>query len=299
MQPDPSRAMPSLALPIAVVGAVAAMSAVLFFGGSWDAARNAYHPAAPPIAGAAVGLALGLVLDRWRVLANDRPAAALLRVIPALLVAGGLVGALLLIIAGLDGWFARLFVTGGSGAALVFAPSCLVVMRASARAGRARLGSLVAAADRQTVVSTTAAAIAVSTLAAVGAHASQTALARGLIVGVAGVAAHLVLALFLRDHLLARRLERTASSELEAGAAHDDATRARIDVGLGSGAWLAPHRAPAYRSAIRGEVLLRGDVDAARAALKGERNRRLRSLAVVVAVPPSAAALWAAQIAPG
>lgn len=284
--------MPSMALPTAAVGAAGASFIVLFLTGSWAAARSAFDPSVPPIAGGLVGLGLGAVLDRWRERSTEAIGATLGRVLPALFVAGGLVGTVLAFASSLEWWRTWIIMPGAAVYALLFAPSCLVIMRASARASRARLGSLVAAADRQTVASTTAAAIAVSSLPAAFAHPMRAPLALGLMASVTVGAAYAVLGLLLRDRSLARRLDALASQDLEPGAPGDDARRAAVDVGLGAGTWTAPHRTPGYRAASRGELLLRGDIDAARTALRGERNRRLRTLAVIVGVLPVAALSW-------
>jgi hypothetical protein len=115
---------------------------VFYLGSISNTAPLAIHPASPLLVGGVVGPALGLLLDRWRLLSTDRPFATLPRVIPTLLVGGAVAGTLLRFVSDEQWWRTSSWELEGAVYALLFTPSCLLIMRASARAGRARLGSL-------------------------------------------------------------------------------------------------------------------------------------------------------------
>lgn len=292
---DDSGTMPSLAKPFAAFGAAAGLFAILALGSFRDAAREV-SPLAPMIMTAGVGACAGEALRRMRRLHSPmlaREAVVLwVAIITAIAgaVSGGLVG---LVTWGPDG-FAR-FAVGGAAVALAFVPSCLVVFDAAKRAGRARHGSLVAATDRRTVLSTVLAGIAFAGATQVPAVLSANVspalaplvqVALSLVACLGATVAIVVLQWRDRSGRAALEahakdaawLERAASEEEEpsAGAGTKDA----VDLGLGADRWARTDAN--YRLSGRPEVVLKGSVERATAAFDECARHRHRSLIVAV-----------------
>jgi hypothetical protein len=275
---DDLASAPRLVLPIAAVGAAGATFATFAVGGSYGAAA-ATAPTDAAIAGALTGALAGVLLDRWRGIATHRLGATLLRVVPVIAMAGVMVGAFVAWRA-LDTMHVWLFAPGGALVALLFVPSCLVVMRASARAGRARLGSLVANADRRSVWTTTATVIAVSAIGGMLAAPLRAHAATSLVRSTLCMAALLAIACAWRDGAARRRLARVPT-HLDEETSVEGARAGVLDLGLGQSFWSAPPTAERYRSSSRGEVLLRGDRELALAALAAMQRRRFVALGVI------------------
>ncbi len=275
---DDLASAPRLVLPIAAVGAAGATFATFAVGGSYGAAA-ATAPVDAAIAGTLTGAIAGLLLDRWRGLATQRLGATLLRVAPLIALAGAMVGGFIAWRA-LDPMHVWLFAPGGALVALLFVPSCLVVMRASARAGRARLGSLVAYADRRSVWTTTVTAIAVSALGGLLAAPAHTFAAMSLVRSTSCAAALLAIACAWRDGAAKRKLARLPT-QLDEEASVGNPHRGVLDLGLGQSFWSAAPAAERYRSSSRGEVLLRGDRGLALALLATMQRRRFVALGII------------------
>jgi hypothetical protein len=285
--------MPSLAKPFAVFGAAAGLFAILAMGAFRQPAREVL-PLTPMILTAGVAAIAGEVLRRWRRLHDPMLAREALVLWVAIITgiagaaSGGLVG---LFTWGSDG-FAR-FTLGGAAVALAFVPSCLVVFDAARRAGRARHGSLVAATDRRTVMSTVLAGVAFAGATQVPAVLSlNTSHAFPPLVQI-GLSFIACLGSTLAIVLLQRR-DRRAGAALEAHAKEiawlerapsDEADSATspaaepIDLGLGAARWARTSDAT-YRSSGRPDVVLRGSVERAIAAFDECARRRHRSLVV-------------------
>jgi hypothetical protein len=273
--------MPSLVLPFALVG----LAATLFTLSAVAAVRVGAQGASLGWAGgtgAFAGAVVGVLLRRWRSLHNPMfRDQATVRVGIVVVVAGALVGTVLGIEAwGTDGILP--FALGGALLSLGFVPACTTVLGAGRSAARARLGSVVAGADRRTIWGTTFSAVAVTTLAGLPAIAGgcvrrvsapqQASLV--LSVAIACVLGGALLAILDKRGMAAlRRLALTRPLE-EAGE-HAAASRACVDVGLGDSSWTAAGGAATYRSADQREVLLRGDVQAALTALDEAFKRRV------------------------
>ncbi len=280
--------MPSLAKPFAAFGAAAGLFAILALGSFREAAREV-SPLAPMIATAAVGALLGETLRRWKRLHSPLLAreAVILWVATITGLAGAASGGVVgLITWGIDG-FAR-FAAGGTVAGLVFVPSVLVVFDAAKRAGRGRHGSLVAATDRRTVLSTVLAGIAFAGATQVPAVLSANVsselepivqVALSVVVCLAATVAIVVL----------QRRDRSARASLEAFAKDaawldrvDDAEAllpAAVDLGIGAEQWTRTSDA-SYRLSGRADVLVKGSIVLATAAFDECARRRHRSLIV-------------------
>ena len=288
---DEPAAMPSLAKPFAAFGAAAGLFAILALGSFRDAAREV-SPLAPMIVTAAVGALVGVTLGRWRRLHS--PLLAREAVILWVAIITGLAGAISGGVVGLLTWgvdgFAR-FAMGGTAVGLVFAPSCLVVFDAARRAGRGRHGSLVAATDRRTVLSTVLAGIAFAGATQVPAVLSAN--VSNDLEPLVQVALSLVVCLGATVTILAlQRRDRSARASLEAVAkeaawldrapdAYGDGAAApgAVDLGMGAEQWTRTSDAN-YRLSGRSDVLVKGSIDLATAAFDECARRRHRSLIV-------------------
>jgi hypothetical protein len=294
-EPAEPCAMPSLAKPFAVFGAAAGLFAILGVGAFREPAREV-APLAPMIVTAGAAAAFGEVLGRWRRLHDPKLAREALVLWVAILsgLAGGVSGAVVGFVTwGADG-LAR-FAVGGAVVALAFVPSCLVVFDAARRAGRARLGSLVAATDRRTVTSTVLAGVSFAGASQVPAVLSaNTSWSIPPLVQVSlSLAACLgstiaIVLLQKRDRVARAQLEghavdmhwlERAPEELEGAASHAEEP---IDLGLGADRWARTSDAT-YRSSARSDVVLKGSMERAIAAFDECAQRRHRSLVIAVA----------------
>ncbi len=146
----PERVLP---VALALFGAVAGLFAILAVGAFRPAAREV-SPLAPLLTTALVGALAGLALRALQRSSGELPTeVVVVRTGATSVVGGALSGGLV----GLLTWGPEgvpRFALGGALAGLLFQPGCHAVFRASVKAARARHGSLVADADRRTVVST-------------------------------------------------------------------------------------------------------------------------------------------------
>lgn len=281
------QAIPPLAKPFAAFGAAAGLFAVLGLGASREAARLV-SPIAPMILTAAVAAGAGETLRRWKRL--QEPAlpreVVVLWVAAITAVAGALSGALIALVTWGPEGMPR-FALGGAAVGLAFTPSCLVIFDAARRAARARLGSLVAASDRRTVLSTVAAGIAfasaVQVPALLSANASLTLtpriqLALSFLVGAGALA--MILLLQRRDRAGRAILDQQARDEANLETAHDESgATTGLDLGLGAEAWSRASDVH-YRASGRPDVVLRGSIREAVAAFDECARERHRSLVV-------------------
>lgn len=291
-EPEAERAaMPSLARPFAAFGAAAGFFAILALGSFRDAARDV-SPLAPMIVTTAIGAFVGVTLGRWRRLHSPLLAREAVILWVAIItacagaVSGGVVG---LLTWGIDG-FAR-FAAGGAVVGLVFVPSCIVVFEAAKRAARGRHGSLVAATDRRTVLSTVLAGIAFAGATPVPAVLSlnvsndlEPLLQVGLSVVVCLAATAGIVVLQRRDRSARAALEAFAKDAawLDRAADLDDGERlapGAVDLGIGGERWTRTTDAT-YRISGRPEVLVKGSLELATAAFDESARGRHRSLLV-------------------
>jgi len=283
--------MPSLAKPFAAFGAAAGLFAILALGSFRDAAREV-SPLTPMIATAALGALVGVTLRGWRRL--HTPTLAREAVILWVAIITGLAGAASGGVVGLVTWgtdgFAR-FAAGGAVVGLVFVPSCLVVFDAAKRAGRGRHGSLVAATDRRTVLSTVLAGIAFAGATQVPAVLSANVsneLAPLLQVGLSLVvclgATIAIVVLQRRDRSARASLEAFAKDEAwldraPVGEEGEALAPAAVDLGVGTERWTRTSDAN-YRLSGRTDVLVKGSIARATAAFDECARGRHRSLIV-------------------
>jgi hypothetical protein len=282
------RRMPSLSLPLAVVGFAAGWLSDGFLANPLvgAAARNSQGVAA--VSAALAGAALGAILTHHA--ASGRSILRLsLLVVGAGVLTGGWVGnfedrsPLSALSGALNGAI--------SGAA--FIPVAALVLAAARRAQRARQGSIVAGADRRAVWSILAAALSVTTLAA----ALDVPLARYEPAGrpfpaglaMAGAAALLIAAVLVADAVALGRVVRLGRADSEPREAPPEASAASalpsIDLGLGGEVRAELGRArSAYRDGDRAVGLLVGSVAEARGALIRALVRGGVGLAIAAAV---------------
>lgn len=297
--------MPSLVLPFALVG----LAATLFTLSAVSALRVGAQGASLVWAGgtgAIVGAFVGLVLRRWRKLHDPMfREKATVRVGMVVVVAGVVVGMVLGVEAwGTDGILP--FALGGALLSVAFVPACTTVLGAGRSAARARLGSVVAAADRRTIWGTTISAVAVTTLAGLPAiaggcvrrvSAPQQASAV-LAVAIACVVGGALLAILDKRGMSALRrlvLERP----LEEAGERASQSKECVDVGLGDSSWAPVGGAATYRSKTEQEVLLRGDVGTALAALDDAFKRRVTTQGLAaLAIASTLATCLAADVRP-
>jgi len=288
---DEAANMPSLAKPFAAFGAAAGLFAILALGSFRDAAREV-SPLTPMIATAALGALVGVTLRGWRRL--HTPTLAREAVILWVAIITGLAGAASGGVVGLVTWgtdgFAR-FAAGGAVVGLVFVPSCLVVFDAAKRAGRGRHGSLVAATDRRTVLSTVLAGIAFAGATQVPAVLSANVsneLAPLLQVGLSLVvclgATIAIVVLQRRDRSARASLEAFAKDEAwldraPVGEEGEALAPAAVDLGVGTERWTRTSDAN-YRLSGRTDVLVKGSIARATAAFDECARGRHRSLIV-------------------
>jgi hypothetical protein len=282
---DDRTRMPTLALPFAVVGAAAGWLSVDFldnplFGFTPSHAEGLGAVCTSVIAGA-VGRSLTRCCaprEEW-----ERPGAMWLQVGCAVLGGGALSGFLVggLGFENLEG--ALKGMVAGMGAGAAFLPVCVLVVTAARRAARARLGSLVADADRRELWALMAMALAVTTAVSLPDWLVwETPVAPGMIAGVAlgGVVALLVFDVGARLRLC-REAATTAAMEVRHGeVALPGDPEPEIDFGLGDEVRARVVRGAAYRGMDRTAALVVGSP--ARAASAVGRAIAKKALAVAV-----------------
>jgi hypothetical protein len=294
--------MPSMVLPFAIVCGSAALFTVLGLG--WEAESRFLDPWLPAAIATGLGGIIGLVFRHWKQLTaplSSRDALAIrvgFVIVSAGAIVGGITGAREFPRSDTDAKCCALF---GAILAMMFIPSALVVLAAARRAARARLGTIVAAADRRTIYATLLAAVAFAAglqapAFAVGGFSTNIAIGMGWSFALGAfvqfamsvvpcTGAVFVIGMFLRrdqrarELLLAhgptlRDLERTES----VWAAEEE--EEERDLGLGRERWVRRTEIATYRSVPKLDVVLRGSLTEALAALDENIARRRRSLVV-------------------
>lgn len=285
---DTSDRMPSFVLPFTIVGASAGWLAAALCDNPILDATPSHASWLAAICSGAIGGLLGAALQR-----KCAPREAWvstqgmwIQVTFAVLVGGATSGA---ITGGLAFGNERGATSGalaGLGAAIVFVPVCALVIAASRRAARARLGSIVASADRRELWALMAAALAVTTAAAYPDWMARRWPAVAL--GMAASALAAVMVLLAWDGLAARALRQVAEDaermELrENGEVEAEGTVPSLDLGLGDEVRAQMARsAAAYRGRDRAASLLVGSLDEARTALRHAVFKKIAAAAVAV-----------------
>lgn len=291
LDPPPSP-MPGLALPFAVAGAAAGWLSAGFIANPIVIWGESGLQAPAAACGAFVFALMGSAIRRWCRPANPfapmdvSKVKLLLAVMAGGVATGGLTAALMVHYGGAlrEGlWLGLLF-------SIPFAPICGFVLDAARRAERARLGSLVAAADRREVWTILLACISVATLIAVPdwsafakgqGPAPFVAVGMGLAAGVASAA------LFAADRRATKALAAATvgmetpsePGELSLSTATDVP---KVDLGLGDELFAKLSRsAAAYRTRDKAVAIVVGSPDQALAALR--RASRMNMLGIALA----------------
>ena len=297
---DASR-FPGLALPFAIVGGTAGwLSASLL-----DNPLLGYRVSREltTIIATVVALSVALVIRRlcvgrrydYEIGEPDpdmRPPTDRGAIHAAIVILGGAVTGVISAFVGKDIRYVHGFALSGAVLAIVFIPVCLAVVAAARRAQRARLGSIVAAADRRAVWGILAITLATTTLEALPDWTALADLdAPAPIAAVAAVIAALLVTLWIL------RADRGAIAEargvIGAGLSARDSTdtadvdpdAVRLDLGLGDAlSERVALGAAAYRHRARTVALVQGSAESALAALDRATRRGVIALAGVVAI---------------
>ncbi len=291
--------MPRLFAPLAVVGAAAGWLSAEVLDNPIAGVTPSHAGGVAAAAAAVMGALGGAILQRWCAPRAWTSAGATWMQVAVVVLGGGAAsGAVTGGVAFASGQGATSGLLAGLGVGLVFLPVCALVVAMARRAARARVGSLVASADRREVWAVTAAALAVMTAAALP---DVMAGERPLVAWAIGCGAVLAtLALLAGDALawaavwrLAREAERMDLREGPAGEA--EGALPTIDLGLGHEVRARMARsAAAYRGQDRAAALLVGSFAEARAALRwGVARKALACLVAAAALGGHALALSA------
>lgn len=300
--------MPSLAKPFAAFATAAGLFAILALGSFREPVREV-APFVPTLMTGAIGAGAGEVLRRWKRIHDPMlpREIVVLWVTVVTVVAGAISGGFVgLFTWGLEGVLKCTI--GGGFVALGFVPSCLVVFDAAKRAGRARLGSLVAATDRRTVFSTVLAGIAFAGATAVPAVLTANTLnalppllqvTLSIIASLGSVLG--IVMLQRRDRADRASLEAFAkdSAWLERASEETQPTaptmaQGGVDLGLGAEQWSKGDGS--YRTSGRPDVVLKGSLEQATAAFDECARRRHRSLVVAVSAFAAVACSFALRL---
>lgn len=292
--PTAAAPMPPLAGPFAAFGAAAGFFAILALAFLRPAAREV-SPLLPTLATAGIGAALGQVLRVWPrlhdPLAPREIVVAWIAVLTSL--AGALSGGVVGFVTWGDSGVTR-FAAGGIFVGLLFTPSCVVVFDAARRAGRGRHGSLVAATDRRTVLSTVLAGVAfagatqVPTILALQPSSHLAMPTQVFASFVTCLGATVGIALLQRQDRATRAALDAFTKEaswLDRTTPQGDAEslpEGAVDLGLGEDHWTRTTDAT-YRRSGKADVLVKGSVKDANDAFEECERRRHRALLVATA----------------
>ncbi len=293
MQRDRSYALrfPSLVLPFAVLGGAVGWAATNLLENPLVSIAMYASPIVAAFTGAIAASLVGLAMTAWarRQPGRDdawiRPVRLRMRLVAGVVLSGFGAGAFVGGITRLHGGLWSGAVCGGITA--VFAlPLISAVFAAGVRAQRARLGSIVAAADGRAIWAMCGGALVVPALATALDWPMWTA-GRGdapwpgllMTMGAIG----LLIGVVARDRAALADLDVAASGTREA--TRDPSIDApKIDLGLGEGlAARYAATASAYRGGEREEMVLVGSVREAASALRRARTRSLSALGAAVA----------------
>jgi hypothetical protein len=302
---EPSR-MPGLTLPFTVVGGAAGWLSAGFLANPLVGFGDPRVQSVAAGLAAGVAAAIGALLTRWCARRMDwhPPSTTWFRLVVVVVLGGALVGGA---VTGIESRTTSMIAPGlleGALCSLAFLPVCGVVLFTAKRAERARMGSLVAGADRRAVWGILVTALAVTTVAAAidwrppGPYDVYPHRTPWAAIGMLGGAGLLIAAFLQADRAaLARVREAAAAPGFEQRHADDGALALpRLDLGLGDEVRAELARgATAYRSRARPVALLLGSPDEASAALRRSIARGLVGLGVVgtaLAAHGAAAAWW-------
>ncbi len=292
MQRDRTNALrfPSLVLPFAVLGGAVGWAATNLLENPLVSIAMYASPHLAAFIGASAAGLVGVAVTSWarRQPGRDdawiRPVRLRVRMALGVVLSGVTAGAFVGGITRLHGGLWSGAICGGFTARLCAAARHAAVFAAGVRAQRARLGSIVAAADRRAIWVMCSGALVVPALATaldwpMWAAGRGDAPWPGLwMTGIAAIG--LLLAIVVRDRAALTSLDLVAKNVREA--TRDPSIDApRVDLGLGEGlAARYAATASAYRGGEREEMVLVGSVGEAAAAL---RRARVRSTSALVA----------------
>lgn len=288
-----ARRFPRLELPFALVGAAGGFLSVELLSSPWLRGMPRDLQPVAVVAGAIIATIVGTIIrklcvgrryayrldepDAMSRATSDRDGVHTIVV----LAGGSIIGAIVGLAANCSYGVAQ-GTLGGLLCSIVFLPVVIAVLRFARASQRARLGTLVARADRRAVWSVLAATLALTTLEAVpdwlGRYDGLVATAIACACGV------VVLAVLLWDQR-ANRSARATLADLTTPSTFADEAPQTIDLGLGDdvGARIA-HGASAYRDRDRTLALVRGDPFEVRQAMTRAVLRGRASIALILAV---------------
>lgn len=302
--------IPHLALPFGALGAAVGWLSTSLLRNPLVQTADALDVWLAALGGAVVAAAVGAGLTRWARRDVDffrppHPAAKWVWLTLSQVLGGAAIGALVGASTGYEGG-ATTGLTCGALAAVAAVPLSATVMSAALRAGRARLGSIVAGADRREVWAILAAAAAFASLAALPAWPAAAAgwvPAPWLALGIVFASVAATGATLRADHAARERVAAaTARVEERDGERAAAVDVPRLDLGLGDElhAQVAPGAAT-YRAQAQDLALILGSPDEARRALRRAvvRGCALLGFTLLVAAAHAAAFTWRAEVAFG
>jgi hypothetical protein len=282
--------VPSLAPPFAVVGFAAGWLAVGVLANPLVYRSYGVNRPVAALLSAVVGAAVGAWLSASPARTDSElKGEAPWRLAVPVLAGGAMVGLTVALLA--EGWdYGGEAILFGIASGLAFLPACRAVVRSARRSARARMGSLVARADRRAVWSMLAVCVGLATLAATidwpAARLSGLAppwVSLGLAVGALVVA----LAVRIADARALRRVAELATQSEQMEACDPSAMSARqarveVDLGLGDEARARiDHGVAGYRGRDRASELVVGSPALAREALASVMQRGTRACFVL------------------
>lgn len=290
--------LPPLALGFALFGGASGFFAVLAFG-ALNYGSRLVHPGIAAVSAAVAGGLFGALLRSSRAMRNPFIARenVRIRLLLALSFSGALAGlatAAITVTISPNAAEGRTLASSTIGGLFVGAsllPAASAVFTAALRASRARTGSVVSRADRARVRLTlfaTASLLALAGLPAVAIDATSEFLGPApqllLSLAVPLVCLAIVVVSTLSTWRAERELAELSKKRETCAPAEvaDSTSSALTDLGLGDERWSEVRVGHAYRGSRDASVVLRGNLDDARAAILDARRNALRSVAFAV-----------------
>lgn len=297
---DASR-FPSLAVPFAIVGGVAGWLSASLIKNPLIGYR--VSPGLTAIAATGVAVIVGLVIKKlcvgrrydYEIGEPDpdlRPASDRGAIHAAVVVVGGALTGAITALVGEDVRYVHGYALSGAVCSLAFVPVCLAVIAAARRAQRARLGSIVAGADRRAVWGILALALAVTTLEALPQWPAFADIDApppiAAVLAVMGAAA-VTIGVLRADRRAMADAEQAIGPGLtareEPAPEEIDPSATRVDLGLGDALHERLARgAAAYRDRGRTIALVQGSPGDAILALERAARRGKRALFALAAI---------------
>lgn len=302
-------AVPRLELPFLFMGLAAGWISGRALASPWGWSSSAVVLPAT-LGGALAGLLVGAVLRRELVLGGGFRGGAIVVVVAGALT-GAAVGGVVPYSEGQGVWL-------GALCGLAFVPIALLVMAAAQRARRARLGSIVAAADRRAIWVTLGTTLVVASLVALPEWSARAQREYGgpwVTMAMAWLVTMAMGALAWLDwrawrQVGALRQQAQGMSSVDRGVIREIDPSCEVDLGLGETARASLRGGSAYRDRLVASAVVVGDPDETQSAMRRALRRDALALAVgVVAsvahglamapMPPPAAPRASEPVPPG